>query len=239
MLTPESESKIRAAAIKQFTRNREACGLIIDGAFIEVPNTAENPHQDFRIEPQYLAVDGIQAIWHSHINDNQTLSPSDIIPCLAHQIPFILYLVKVNKFKVFDPQPNRDYLDREPCPGINDCWSLVDDWYRFELEIELPTFDRGKLITDGWEALNDADRNLFMSNIETAGFKRISLDEELKYGDVLLFQIGTQTISHAGVLVDSDELYFMHQLFNQPSRIDRLTGGWRDNLIAVARHKSI
>jgi proteasome lid subunit RPN8/RPN11 len=237
MLTPELELRIRMASIEQHARDREACGLIVNGEFIQVENTAENPTKDFRIAPEHLARRDIDAIWHSHINNNQTLSPLDITSCLHHQIPFILYLVPANAFKVFDPRPNTNYLDRPPAPGINDCWSIIDHWYRFELGIKLPTFDRGEFITNGWSAMNQPDWNPFLSRVESTGFDRISLDAEYKYGDVLVFQTGSKSISHAAVLIDVDESLFLHQMYNQPSRIDRLSGSWRDNLMAIGRFK--
>jgi proteasome lid subunit RPN8/RPN11 len=238
MFGEEIQAKIRKISISEFQRSREACGLIKSNQCIHIENTSQIPSENFQIDGKYLIDEGIQAIWHSHINGNNTLSPQDILTCTKHQIPFYLYDIKSNTFKYYDPRANSTYLDRQPAPGINDCWSLIDHWYRFEMQIILPEFDRTELIKGGWNEIDRPGWNIFMDNVDRAGFKLLSPRSELMRGDILVFNISGANSSHVGVLLNPSDGLFIHQLSTHPSKYDYLQGGWRDHLVATGRHQN-
>ena len=61
----------------------EACGFVLkDGSVIEIPNSAQNPHNSFAMSRIHLSErvpnpDEIEAIWHTHPSGNCTPSPGD------------------------------------------------------------------------------------------------------------------------------------------------------------------
>ena len=103
-------------------------------------------------------------------------------------------------------------VGREFIHGINDCYSLVRDWYKLERGITLMNFARGM---DWWYHGED----LYDSNFERAGFCTVSMDE-LQVGDVLLFKVRSEVTNHAAVYTGTNEI--LHHLFHRCSGYDGL-----------------
>ena len=62
---------------------------------------------------------------------------------------------------------------------MTDCCGFVRDWYRQELGINLPNYNR----IDGWW---DNGGNLYVDNFEDTGFYPV---KDLKIGDMIVMQI--------------------------------------------------
>ena len=126
----------------------EACGLLVNqrGKQVWVPceNTAEDKKENFIISSaDYLKASltgDLMAIVHSHPDASPEASEHDKKTSNFLGIPYIIYsLPEVQKYTYTPDYSRSPFLGREYEFGTNDCYSLVRDYYREELKIELPT----------------------------------------------------------------------------------------------------
>lgn len=112
--------------------------------------------------------------------------------------------------------------------GVLDCYTLVRDWYKRELAVELPDFDR----SDEW--WNDGTSSLYLDNFEKAGCVRTD-GSELQRGDILLIQIRSKnnTPNHAAVYIGDGKI--LHHPYGRLSRIDVYGGMWLQYTRLVVR----
>ncbi|OBX01809.1 hypothetical protein QV06_11345 [Gallibacterium genomosp. 3] len=73
--------------------------------------------------------------------------------------------------------------------GLTDCYAFIRDYYKQELEIDLPDFTR----LDGW--WNEGG-NLYLENFAKAGFVEV---EDLQENDVILMTISAPVPNHGAV----------------------------------------
>ncbi|SIS10807.1 NlpC/P60 family protein, partial [Moraxella cuniculi DSM 21768] len=88
-------------------------------------------------------------------------------------------------------------IGREYHHSVQDCYSLVRDYYQRELNIHLPDFPR----LDGW--WEDAKHEpLYENNFTKAGFAQV---HDLQKHDVILCRVGrTEHINHALIYLGDD-----------------------------------
>ncbi len=225
-----------AHCVKEFPR--EACGLLVDGNFIPCPNTHEEPTKHFRIDPLHYAkasaMGKVEAILHSHPYNKfnpprwpaewpttadmngyfSTAVPWGIVACDGEGITQPVWLKD-------EPEP---LVGREFIHGINDCYSLIRDWFRLERGIVLKDFARGM---EWW--LNSA--NLYEDNFQAAGFSEVD-QAEATIGDVVLIKYMSPVINHGGVITGTNEL--LHHQFHRLSGHDRLDK-WSRKIEKVVR----
>ena len=125
----------------------ECCGLIVEESLdslsaMKCRNVAQNPLHNFSIDPQdYLkaSIKGkIKGTYHSHL-EKQNFSATDKMNSMAHKMKYILYTIKNDYFSEFDPFKNKvSYLNKPFKIGVNDCFTLVRDYYRNNLKLSLP-----------------------------------------------------------------------------------------------------
>jgi cell wall-associated NlpC family hydrolase len=60
---------------------------------------------------------------------------------------------------------------------------------------------------------------------------------EYQIGDVFLMSIMSTSVNHAGILVDKGKM--LHHLVNQLSTVTPYKGLWRNNTMAVVRHRDV
>lgn len=182
----------------------ECCGVIINDTYYPCTNIA--PLGQFEIDPsEYLALQElgeIQAIVHSHPDGEPLPSEVDRVQMGLHGIPWVICgfgdgyeSVRTHKPKAYKaPLLGRDYIH-----GLQDCYSLVRDYYKRELSIDLPDFER---VDDWWE--NPEHEPLYERNFGKAGFERV---HDLQKHDVILCRVGrTYHVNHALIYLGDGKL---------------------------------
>lgn len=199
-LTKPLKTAITAHAKAQYPA--ECCGLIIDGKYHPCANIATNPNDGFEIDPQdfvRLSEQGdIQAIVHSHPNGNAEPSDVDRVQMGLHGVDWVIIAfgyhadgAEYSDIKCHAPPTEQvPLLGREYHHGVLDCYAIVQDYYKRELNIDLPDFER----TDDWWEQADHEP-LYQNNFEKAGFVQV---HDLQTHDVILCRVGrTHHINHA------------------------------------------
>ena len=192
----------------------ECCGLIIDGQYYPCNNIAPNPTEHFEIDPIDMFEMGekgqIQAIVHSHPDGNAEPSEIDRVQMSIHGLDWVIcafgyhadgkeyFDVKCHKPKAYQAP----LLGREYHHGVQDCYSLVRDYYSRELDIHLPDFHR----TDGWWE-KEHHLPLYENNFTKAGFIKMQDKNDLQKHDVILCRVGrTHHVNHALIYVGDGKL---------------------------------
>jgi proteasome lid subunit RPN8/RPN11 len=234
-LTPELEAAIRAHA--ESTYPKESCGLItvVRGKARYVPcrNDADDPEEHFILNPEdYAAAEDagtVLAIVHSHPNLPPTPSQADLVSIERSQLPWVIVNWPTGNMRTYEPTGYVAPLEgRTYSYGVLDCYTLVQDYYKRTLNIELPHFD-----TDfGWWIKGE---DLYVDNFAAQGFVRI-LDEEPKVHDVLLMRIATPVSAHSAIFIGDTRI--LHHQHTRLSTVD-IYGGWlRKVTTHVLRHRS-
>lgn len=172
----------------------ECCGVIVDDYYVPCRNIS--PHQDqFEIHPEDLAsvedVGQIRAYVHSHPNASARASELDMLQIELHQKPWVICAYPDIEFQVYEPCGYQaPLIGRNYIHGIQDCYSIVRDFYERELDIHLIDFER----QDKWWESKEG-QSLYMEGFGRAGFIEV---KEPQYGDVMLCRIGrTEHVNHA------------------------------------------
>lgn len=219
---------------------KEACGLVVADKYLACTNVADEPLQDFKISAvDYMtakAQGDITCVLHSHpyAKDAKQMSPPewpstrDMESWLGNSHPWGIVATEGDGFTRMvwlddtNPEP---LIGREFIHGVNDCYSVVRDWFRRERGITLKNFARGY----GWWDMN---KNLYSENFASAGFEEVAVDH-IQIGDVLLMKIGgAQVIHHAAVVTGNNEI--THHMFHRLSGKDQLSR-WARCIAKVVR----
>lgn len=190
---------------------QEGCGVIvrnppsINGGSIEflpMYNSAVDPLNHFSIDAKdiaqlYIANCAILAIVHNHPKGSADPSPHDIASMNLHQRPFLIVGMD-NDYQWHEPR-RVPLVGRPYVHGMQDCYSIVRDYYARELGIMLPDIERKDR---WWEDANAA--SLYVDNFEAFGFVRVDKKDMRKH-DLLLCRWGqTQHVNHALIYLADD-----------------------------------
>lgn len=211
-LTEKQRSQIELAALDVYPN--EMCGFLLADEFIPVHNVHDDPAHNFTLDPRQYAryAREIIAIVHSHTRDKKehrlfdlrTPSYQDMIGQKRSNVPWLIVGTEglsVSEPLQFPRVPNNHYLQREFLWFINDCYTLVQDWYQFELGIELRDYE---LIGDYSDIRNIDD--VFEPYINDYGFVDIELDD-IQRGDLILLDNGGFKNNHLGIFTGSGILH--------------------------------
>jgi len=123
----------------------EFCGLILsDESLVVLPNEAEDRVKNFDFNRSFLSLyeGNISYIIHSHTSKGFfhlcTPSSKDIIAQYELQLPFLICGMEETHFTPpveYPPKRRKKYIDRPFIMGVNDCGTLVQDFYLYEFEI--------------------------------------------------------------------------------------------------------
>lgn len=151
-LSPLQLEKIEEATLAVYPK--EMCGILTACDFFPLQNVHETPEAAFRFDRMEFAkfLPITTAIVHSHTRsiktpeffDLRTPSFTDMQQQKRSNLPWLIVGTEgltVTEPLQFPRTPNNNYLGRKFLWFINDCYTLVQDWYRFELGIELPDAD--------------------------------------------------------------------------------------------------
>lgn len=237
---------MRAHALEAYPR--ESCGLIINkqGKDVYVPceNHAKGT-EHFKISGQDWANAEDQgeviAVVHSHPDTSNRPSEADLVSCEAAGLPWFIVSVIEGQTDIhrFEPTGYKaPLIGRTFWHGVLDCYSIVRDYYERERGITLLDFERD----DHWW---DGEEELYLDNFEKAGFVEVN---DLQVGDVILMQMRSERVNHAGVFLGSTGLTEVPDLFPVPDAMlhhcyGRLServvygGFWKQSTRKIVRYR--
>jgi proteasome lid subunit RPN8/RPN11 len=207
------QDKIREETLRCFPN--EMCGILVEDNFIPLVNISESPEDSFRFDASELVLYAgmITAIVHSHCRnvknpellDTRTPSVTDIINQKKTNTPWII--VATEGYTVTEPLefpkiPSNEYIGRPFIWFVNDCYSIVQDWYKFELDIILPDH---KAVVD-YRDLNGEDE-LFTEYLTEYKFTKVVQIEDIQDGDILLLNYRGRIRNHLGIYINGEVLH--------------------------------
>lgn len=228
----------------------ECCGLIIalpqvwgadcSTAYFECRNelAGDAGADRFRIHPDDWAsaedLGRVIAVVHSHPDADANPSGTDRVMCERTRLSWVIVGMPTADGEVIrtihptcQPAP---LAGREFIHGVQDCYTLVRDYYAQTLGVSLPDFERA----DGWwEGADHPD--LYRRGYAEAGF--VVVDGPPQLHDVLLMQVAARCDNHAAVFVDRGLI--LHHLYGRLSGYDVWGGYWAQHMTAVLRHRSM
>jgi proteasome lid subunit RPN8/RPN11 len=236
MFGPDVEAAIVAHARAEYPR--EACGLVINGAYMPVENLAENPRETFMINVAETMQPGVQAIVHSHPDGDPWPSVEDMAGQIATALPWGVLTVSsggagaVLWWGPGVPRPpliGRDFRHGPSgSDGRGDCYALIRDWFAEERGIELMECPR----KDRWWSDEEQPQNLYLDNFAKAGFKEIAIQER-QPGDVVLARVMSRVPNHGGIVLANGLV--LHHLTNRLSKTEPL-GRWMSHVTHALRY---
>ena len=232
----ETLDAIRAHAVADYPR--EACGLVavVKGRERYVPcrNQATTPSEHFILHPEdYANADEqgeLVAVVHSHPDVPARPSEADKVACEASGLPWLIVAVSAEGAgEIVEIEPcgyEAPLVGRTFAHGILDCYTLVQDWYKREMGIILPHFDRPD---DWWNKGGD----LYMQHFAEAGCEPAR--GPLLRGDIILMAIRARVANHAAVYLGDGLM--LHHMYGRLSSRDVYGGMWAEKTMLVVRHK--
>lgn len=235
-MKPATLQDIRDHALADYPR--ESCGLVavVKGRerYIPCRNIAQTASEHFILHPEdYANADeqgAIVAVVHSHPDVPARPSEDDKVACEGSGLPWLIVAVSA--------EGDGELVEIEPCGyeaplvgrpfahGVLDCYTLVQDWYKRELNITLPHFDR----PDNWW---NTGGDLYMQHFAEAGCEPAR--GPLQRGDIILMAIRSRVANHAAVYLGDGLM--LHHLYGRLSSRDIYGGMWAEKTMLVVRHK--
>lgn len=253
MLTPKTVQAIREHAISVYPE--ESCGVIVASGkkdtYIPMQNVLDTPEkrrEGFRLGHAELAAamskGEVVAYVHSHPNASEKPSEADKVAMESLGVPWVIvstYLDLDGDGKPTAGNPALHQPTGYEAPlegrmfyhGVLDCYTLVRDYYKRELGITLPDFER----EDRW--WESAGESLYLKNFEAAGFVEIGQDmSKAQVGDVFLLELMSSAgPNHAAIYVGDGLI--LHHCYGRLSCKEVFGGYWQDCTRTIIRHKSM
>lgn len=247
--------KLSDQALKDFEKHvlaeypKEAAGLVINGNYIPCTNVHEEPTKHFRIDPAEVVIQRtqgtLQALLHSHPYRSTDVykdgyrpeypSAGDIDHFNHWGIPWGIAATDgggLSQMVWLDDQNRPPLYGRHFVWGVQDCFSLVRDWYKEVKGIDLYNVPRA------WGWWNDANApQMFEEWFAKMGFSVIP-NKEATIGDVALMRMGDRhaasVINHCGVIVNHNTLF--HQGFGAFYSRDCRMDLWQKSIAKYLRY---
>ena len=191
---------------------KESVGLLLNvkgkERYYPCNNLSMTSYQCFVLDPEdYVRADSIgeiTAIIHSHPVTPPTPSQADLVSCEDSNLPWHIVNPKTEQWGYCEPSGYKaPIIGREWVWGINDCWSLVRDWYKEQKNIELRDWKRP---TTPEDFLKDP---MFERCAEATNFKELEPNEKLENGDLLFMSIMGNGLNHVAIFLDGDVLHHL------------------------------
>tara|TARA_R100001480_G_scaffold672_2_gene1830 strand:- start:1023 stop:1724 length:702 start_codon:yes stop_codon:yes gene_type:complete len=191
---------------------KESCGLLLNikgkERYFPCKNLSMTAFQCFIIDPEdYIRADNtgdIIAVVHSHPVTPPVASQSDKVACEQSGLVWHIVNPKTESWGYLKPTGYKaPILGREWAWGITDCYTLVRDWYKEKLNINLIDWHRPT-------TLEDFNKDpMFEKCAEETGFRELNPDEKLINGDLLFMSIFSNNLNHVAIFVDGDVLHHL------------------------------
>ena len=212
----ELTEDIREAALACYPY--EMCGVITPTGFTLCSNKHEFPKENFLIGAEELASiaakEQILGVIHSHCEqfntrrtlDLRTPSLNDMLGQVKSKIPWyitgtdgetVLPLLQIPRV------PNSDYIGRNFIWYINDCYTLVQDYYLFELNINLQAHN----LNIDLPKLTDTSF-IFENFLQEYGFTTEVEFKDLQNGDIAVLNYNHKQRNHLAIFHEGN---FLHQ----------------------------
>lgn len=130
--------------------------------------------------------------------------------------------------EVFMPDRYFEDLPYEGRPflhGFLDCYTLIRDYYRKELDIILPTN-----MQRNWEWWNEGS-NLYVDNAKNYGFKQVS---DIKKYDILVMSLNSSVPNHGAIYLGDNKI--LHHIGGRFSTIEDYTSTFKHTTSTVYRN---
>ena len=199
----------------------EACGLVAiykgKKKYFPCKNLAEDLQDHFILDPDdWIRTEDkaeIVAVFHSHPNHPPLPSQADLASCEYLDLPFYIVNPETPKWYYFEPSGyKKGLIGREWKWQIQDCWSLIEDWYKENKNIKLRHWDRPK------SPKEFSENPLFESGLPLTGFIELDKDKDIEIGDVLLMDTtNTGKLDHVALYV-GDQTILQHCVKRLSSR---------------------
>lgn len=226
-LAKEEGEKAEAAGDARLAKER--CGLIVQNEkgnkpmIVECTNTAVDPTENFRIDPEDLAKLEEQytiiSVWHTHPNGDASPSQADLVMLEAYGLPWHIVSWPQGGHSYTEPTGyEAPYTGRVFVHGLLDCYTMIRDWYKRERGVTLKNFERN----DKWW---ERGENLYVDNFASQGFYEIPQDSgDYQVGDVILMQVQADVPNHGAVYVGDG--FILHHPYGRLSSRDVFGGYW-------------
>lgn len=228
---PEIKEKIIGLA--KATPDAEICGFIYADPenrpqILECQNIADDKSQDFQISDddhiKALGLGRILGVYHSH-PDTPGFSLCDLETAEHMAVPFYMYCVSDDSWHVYLPKTfEQDVIGRQFIEGFEDCYELVRIYFR----------NKGKYLADYDRSHTSDSKSLILKQFQLEGFEEITLNQ-IKYGDVLMFESDRVLSAHFGILVGPSRM--IHHPQSGLSSETQLTDRWLSRITHVFRLK--
>ena len=191
---------------------KESCGLLLNikgkERYFPCRNLSMTAFQCFIIDPEdYIKADNtgdIIAVVHSHPVTPPVPSQSDKVACEQSGLVWHIVNPKTESWGYLEPTGYKaPILGREWAWGVTDCYTLVRDWYKEKLNINLIDWQRPTTLED----FNK--KPMFEKCAEETGFRELRTDEKLIDGDLLFMSIFSNNLNHVAIFIDGDVLHHL------------------------------
>ena len=191
---------------------KESCGLLLNikgkEKYFPCRNLSMTAFQCFIIDPEdYIKADNtgdIIAVVHSHPVTPPVPSQSDKVACEQSGLAWHIVNPKTESWGYLKPTGYKaPILGREWAWGVTDCYTLVRDWYKEKLDIDLIDWQRPTTLED----FNKEP--MFEKCAEETGFRELRPDEKLINGDLLFMSIFSNNLNHVAIFIDGDVLHHL------------------------------
>ena len=146
----------------------------------------------------------IVACYHSHTNSDLNFSPLDIAVSNKTGVEYILY--SGGNFKTHTPAGRHaTYAGRPFYPGVFDCFSLLEDYYKNEFNIELTKMQHELRFVQDWKkyiSVVKKSQNVIQSYLRENGFKKCNNTNK---GTVVLLKTKLSFPTHMAI-IQSDKI---------------------------------
>ena len=196
---------------------KESCGLLLNikgkERYFPCRNLSMTAHQCFILDPEdYVKADNtgdIIAVIHSHPITPPVASQSDKVACEQSGLKWHIVNPKTEKWGYLEPTGYKaPLLGREWAWAVTDCYTLVRDWYKEKLNIELIDWVRPT-------TLEDFNENpMFEKCAEETGFRELEPDEKLVNGDLLFMSILSNNLNHVAIFLDGEILHHLTDILS-------------------------
>lgn len=237
LLSEDIIESIKEHAKIEAERSRECCGLIaiINGR--QVYRRCQNKSlakQEFYIdENDWASVEDageIIMVAHSHVGIPPTPSQADLVGIENTQLPWFIVNMPTGNYTITEPSGYiAPLVGRAFSHGVLDCYTLIRDYYKQELGIELKDYNREP---EWWRK----GGNMYRDLAEDAGFIQLPITE-LKENDMILMRLASNVDNHGGVYIGDNQI--LHHPMTRLSSRDVYGGYWRKITTGLLRHRSL
>ena len=194
----------------------ECCGVVsAAGTVVPLNNVADDPYNHFRVSAQdYLRfAEGAMFMYHSHPDRPAVASEADRVVAERLRMPLMIISWPKGEVRMIgNPSAGKPLEGRKFIYGAYDCYSLIQDYYTREYQVDLPTITRPRF---GWWEAGGEDP--FTEGAALSVLVDVATPE---HGDVILFASSSSKITdHIGIYLEGGYILH-HRVCNLSARVE-------------------